>query len=56
MNTTYTLETIARQRLDETSRLARTAHQRSEAKVGASWRFPNLTWQTRHGTFRPRPV
>ncbi len=56
MNTTYTLETIARQRLDETARQARTAHQRNETKARPPWHFPKLTWQTRYGSFRPRPA
>jgi hypothetical protein len=56
MNTTYTLETIARQRLDEAARQARTAAQPRATKVRVSRQFPKLTWQGRYGSFRPRPA
>ncbi len=47
MNTSYAFETIARQRLDETARLARTAHERRRPRVRTGWRFPKVTFPTR---------
>jgi hypothetical protein len=56
MNTTYAMETIARQRTDATARQARTAHQRRTIKVRPGWHFPKVTFPTRPGTFSPRPA
>jgi hypothetical protein len=55
MNTTYALETIARQRMNETANLARTASQRRQIKVRAGWHFPKVTFPTgpRVATARP---
>ncbi len=50
MNTTYTYETIARQRMDETARRARTAHQRQQIGTTGSHsrrRFPKVTFPRR---------
>ena len=56
MNTSYGYETIARQRMDETARQARTAHQRCELKARAGWHFPKVTFPSRGAVFTPRPV
>ena len=56
MYTTYTHETIARQRMDETARQARTAHQRRELKARAGWHFPKVTFPSPGAVFTPRPV
>jgi hypothetical protein len=56
MNTSYTNESIARQRMDETARQARTAYQRHEIKARTRWHFPKVTWPARPGTFTPRPA
>ena len=56
MNSSYAYETIARQRLDEAARQARSAHQHRETKVRPRWHFPKVTWPTRPRTFRPRPA
>ena len=56
MNTSYGYETIARQRMDETARQARTAHQRRELKARAGWHFPKVTFPSRRAVFTPRPV
>ncbi len=42
MNTSYYLETIARQRMDETTRRARSAHQRRQIKTRAGRHFPKV--------------
>ena len=42
MNTSYVNETIARQRMDETARHARTAHQRRQLRTRAGWHFPKV--------------
>ena len=47
MNTGYYSETIARQRMDETARQARTAHQRRQIKTRAGWRFPKVSFPGR---------
>ena len=54
MNTTYALETIARQRLNETAAMARTASQRRQIKVRARWHFPKVTFPTRPRVATPR--
>jgi hypothetical protein len=54
MNTTYTHEIIARQRMDETARYARTAHQRHQIKTGAGWHFPKVTFPRRPRVATPR--
>jgi hypothetical protein len=56
MNTTYAMETIARQRMDQTGRIARTVSHRRQIKVRAGWHFPKVTFPTRPGTFSPRPA
>ena len=56
MNTTYAMETIARQRMDETARNARTASQRRPIKVRAGWHFPKVTFPSRATGFTPRPA
>ena len=50
MNTTYALETIARQRMNETAAIARTAHQRQQIGTTGSRsgrRFPKVTFPRR---------
>ncbi len=50
MYTTYTHETIARQRMDETARQARTAYQRQQIGTSGSRsgrRFPKVTFPRR---------
>ena len=54
MNTTYALETIARQRMNESAAIARTASQRRQTKVRAGWHFPNVTFPTRPRVATPR--
>lgn len=47
MNTAYTHETIAGQRMDETASRARTAHQRQQAgttRRRAGWHIPKVTF------------
>jgi hypothetical protein len=56
MNTSYTLEVIAGQRLDQAARIARVASERPQLKVRARWHFPKVTWPTRHTTLTPRPA
>ena len=59
MNTSYTYETIARQRLDETARQARTAHQRREtrhAPAGTSRSSPGRPATAPSGPARPEPL
>ena len=47
MNTSYVNETIARQRMDETARQARTAHQRRQIKTRAGRHFPKVSFPGR---------
>ena len=57
MNTSYGLETLARQRTDETARRARTASERREIKVRAGLALPQGRLPTRYRvTFTPRPA
>ncbi len=50
----YVAETLARQRLEETARQARTAHQRHQTKTRAGWHFPNVSFPGRRtSTVRP---
>jgi hypothetical protein len=56
MNTTYAMETIARQRLGETATIARTASQRRRTKVPAGWHFPKVTFPTGPRLATPRPA
>jgi hypothetical protein len=56
MNTSYVMETIVRQRMDETARQARTAHQRHQVKARPGWHFPKVTFPSRGKVFTPRPV
>ena len=56
MNTTYAMETIARQRLDDTARNARNASQRRQIRVRARWHFPKVTFPSRATGFIPRPT
>ena len=56
MNTTYALETIARQRMNETATLARTAAQRRPIRVRAGWHFPKVTFPTRPRVVTARPA
>ena len=52
----YACETIARQRMDEIARQARTAHQRHQIKVRAGWHFPKVTFPTRRRAWVARPA
>jgi hypothetical protein len=56
MSTTYALETIARQRTNETAATARTAWQRHQIKVGTGWHFPKVTFPTRPRVATARPA
>ena len=56
MNTTYAMETTARQRMDETARNARSASERRQIKVRAGWHFPKVTFPSRATGFIPRPA
>ena len=56
MNTSYAFETIARQRLDETARLARSAHQRRRPRVRPGWHFPKVTFPSRPRVATARPT
>ena len=56
MNTSYVMETIARQRMNETAAIARTASQRRQIKARAGWHFPKVTFPSRGGVFAPRPA
>jgi hypothetical protein len=56
MNTSFGYETLARQRMDETARRARTAHQRRQIKTRPGWHFPKVTFPSRRAVFTPRPV
>ena len=57
MNTSYYYETIARQRMDETARIARTAHQRHQLETPGRWHVPKVAFPSRYrGTFTPRPA
>ena len=56
MNTTYAMETIARQRLNETATTARTAWQRRQIKVRAGWHFPKVSFPIRPRVATPRPA
>ncbi len=56
MNTSYAMETIARQRMDETAAIARTASQRRQIKVRPAWHFPKVTFPGRTRPFIPRPA
>ena len=56
MNTTYAMETIARQRMDETARNARNASQRRQITVRAGWHFPTVSFPSRATGFIPRPA
>ncbi len=48
MNNEYITQTLARQRLDEAARYARSAHvRRAFARTPARWHFPRVTWQIR---------
>ena len=49
----YTAQTIARQRMDENARQARTAHQRHQNKTRAGRHFPKVTFPRRAGVFGP---
>ena len=53
----YHYETIARQRMEQTARQARTAYQRQGIETRPRWRFPKVSLPThRPSTFVPRPV
>jgi hypothetical protein len=56
MNTSYVMETIARQRMNETAAIARTASQRRPVKVRPGWHFPKVTFPSRGSVFTPRPA
>ena len=56
MNTSYVNEAITRQRMDETARIARTAHQRRQIKVRPGWHFPKVTLPTRPRVATARPA
>jgi hypothetical protein len=56
MNTSYGYETIARQRMNETARIARTASQRREIKARPGWHFPKVTFPSRGVVFTSRPA
>ena len=56
MNTTYALETIARQRMNETAAIARTASQRRQLTTRPGWHFPKVTFPSRATGFTPRPA
>lgn len=56
MNTSYYYETIARQRMDETARQARHAHQRREIKTRAGWHFPKVGFPGRPHVAPVRPA
>ena len=56
MNTNYAMETIARQRMNETAAIARTASQRRQVKARAGWHFPKVTFPSRGKVFTPRPA
>ena len=56
MNSSYAYETIARQRMDETARIARTAHQRPRPRVRPGWRFPKVTFPTRPRVATAKPA
>lgn len=43
----YVAEIIARQRVDEAARQARTAHQRRQIKTRAGWHFPKVSFPDR---------
>ena len=43
MNGSYANQIIARQRMDETARNARTASQRRQLKTRPGWHFPKVT-------------
>jgi hypothetical protein len=53
MNTTYVSETIARQRMDENARQARTAPERHQIKTRAGRHFPTFTFPRRTGVVGP---
>ena len=56
MNTTYALETIARQRMNQTAAIASTATQRRQIKVRAGWHFPKVTFPTGPRAVTARPA
>ena len=56
MNTTYALETIARQRMNETAAIARPDSQRRQIKTLPGWHFPKVTFPTRPHLATPRPA
>ena len=56
MNTTYALETLARQRTNEASHNARTAWQRREIKVRPEWHFPKISLPTGRRVVTARPA
>ena len=56
MYNSYVAETIARQRMDETARQARTAHQRLQIKTRAGWYFPKVSFPARPHAATVRPA
>ena len=56
MYNSYIMETIARQRMDETARQARTAHQRRQIKSRAGWHFPKVSVPGRPHVATVRPA
>lgn len=56
MDNRYVAEMIARQRLEDTARQARTAHQRVQVKVRAGWHFPKISFPGHRHVVTARPV
>jgi hypothetical protein len=56
MYASYSYQIIARQRMDEAARQARTAHQRRQIKTPARWHFPKVTFPTRPRVATARPA
>lgn len=56
MYDSYVAETIARQRMDETARHARTAHQRRQIKTRAGWHFAKVSFPGRPHVANVRPA
>ena len=56
MNNSYYYQTIARQRMDETVREARNAHQRRQIKTRVGWHFPKVSFPARPQMASVRPA
>ena len=56
MYSSYSYQIIARQKMDEAAKQARTAHQRRQFKTAARWHFPKVSFPSRPRVATARPA